>query len=397
MSWARPWLPGLLLASLCACQHQPARHAPAAIEAIAAATVASEPAVADAPGDRVPAYTWLPLAREPLTRPDQVLDHLRRHLIEPGCRISPRIQYWQGRYAASPQRFARQITHIMPLMALVLDELERYQLPAEYALLPIAESWYRPGARGSGDHAGPWQIGRSTAATLGLPVGPHYDARMDPVASTDAALRYLATLHNRFGDWRLATAAYNAGPWRLHKLLATADDGGSFSHRRRQPAGLPDTTFEHLAKIEALACLLAEPQRFGIAFTEAATLDPLVAIQLGPGQSSLAAIAAREKIPADPLIQLNPAFRSGFIAADAPRQLLVPASLAPMLDATDPPFVPSPRTEPIPAHKAHVVQSGDTLGAIARRHGIALRKLLELNGLSARSIIRPGQRIRLAP
>ena len=45
---------------------------------------------------------------------------------------------------------------------------------------------------------------------------PHVDL-LDVSASIDAAGKYLANLHRQFGDWRLAVAAYNAGPGNVRK------------------------------------------------------------------------------------------------------------------------------------------------------------------------------------
>lgn len=402
MRGQRWWLVMLALTGLVACQNSPLR--PVATEAPASARVLAMGAAEPVANPETPAgdpasaaaYFLLPPDPEPLDSTGAVLARLRARLVSPSCRSHPRIEYWQDRYAASPQRFAEQIVSTLPLMALVLDELERWHLPGEYALVPIAESWYRLDARGTGDHLGAWQIGRSTASTLDLPVRADFDGRLDALASTDAALRYLALLHNRFGDWRLATAAYNVGPNKVQRLI-NRQGQVEFSHARRQPDGLPGTTFEHLARIEALVCLLGEPDRFGLPFTPSQPLDPLVAIQLNPGQSSLQAIAEERGIPVPVLARLNPAFRSGFIARDAPRTLLVPKSLSTGLQDFELPFVTAPAPEPIPAGKVHVIQPGDTLGAIARRHRVRLQVLFALNGLDARSILRPGQRIRLAP
>ena len=38
-------------------------------------------------------------------------------------------------------------------------------------------------------------------------------------AATDAAVRYLEELHQQFGSWFLALAAYNAGPDRVQTLI----------------------------------------------------------------------------------------------------------------------------------------------------------------------------------
>ena len=45
----------------------------------------------------------------------------------------------------------------------------------------------------------------------------------------------------------------------------------------------------------------------------------------------------------------------------------------------------------------HIIRSGDTLGALARHYRLRLRDLLDWNGLNSRSVLRPGQRIRLEP
>ena len=399
MRCVRQTLAALAWLSLVACQSQPTRTSPTPVaEHITPAPVAELKAPPSKVSKTPPAslYFLLPPTPEPATSSAQVLQRLRERMVEPSCRDNPRVVYWQGRYAGSPQRFAAQVEKILPMMGLVLDELDRYQLPGEYALLPIAESWYRPDARGSGDHVGLWQIGRSTATTLALPVNATYDGRMDAVASTDAAMRYLAQMHNRFGDWRLATAAYNAGPARVQRLLDQHGES-TFSLARREPADLPMTTFEHVAKIEALACLLGDPERFGIPLLDQTPLDPLIAIRLPVGQSSLAAIAQDRDIPADLLATLNPAFRQGFIARNAPRSLLVPESFAEQMAAFELPAVAAPVDLPVSGTGEYTVRRGDTLGAIAGRHGVTLPTLLQLNNLNVRSILRPGQRIRLEP
>lgn len=43
----------------------------------------------------------------------------------------------------------------------------------------------------------------------------------------------------------------------------------------------------------------------------------------------------------------------------------------------------------------HVVRSGESLYSISRRYGVTVRYLAALNGLSNRSILRPGQRLRV--
>lgn len=47
-----------------------------------------------------------------------------------------------------------------------------------------------------------------------------------------------------------------------------------------------------------------------------------------------------------------------------------------------------------PEKKYHKVKSGETIEKIARKYGVSQRRIFELNGLNAKSIIRVGQRLR---
>lgn len=47
-----------------------------------------------------------------------------------------------------------------------------------------------------------------------------------------------------------------------------------------------------------------------------------------------------------------------------------------------------------PEPKYHKVKSGETIAKIAKKYGVSQRRIMELNGLNSKSIIRPGQRLR---
>ncbi len=53
--------------------------------------------------------------------------------------------------------------------------------------------------------------------------------------------------------------------------------------------------------------------------------------------------------------------------------------------------VPPPKTKP----KVHVVKSGESLSVIAQKHGTTVKKLCQLNGLTERSVLQIGQKIKL--
>lgn len=48
-----------------------------------------------------------------------------------------------------------------------------------------------------------------------------------------------------------------------------------------------------------------------------------------------------------------------------------------------------------PEPKFHKVKKGETIGRIAKKHGVSQRSILKLNGLTAKSVIHPGQNLRI--
>ncbi len=100
-------------------------------------------------------------------------------------------------------------------LAYVLKQSQHQGLPVEVALVPMVESHYDENALSPKGALGAWQLMPKTAEALGL--APQN--RTDFEAETDAALQYLQQLHQQFGNWPLAYAAYNAGPGRIKRAL----------------------------------------------------------------------------------------------------------------------------------------------------------------------------------
>ena len=338
---------------------------------------------------------------------------------EPVCTDGDRSARWRRSYAGNPQVFAGHLQQILPMLDFVSKEVHTSGLPTEFALIPLVESWYRPDAVGPGGPAGMWQMIASTARNHGIRIQSGYDGRLSPVESTRAALSYLKTLHDMFNDWQATVMAYNAGEYRL--LNAFERNGNrDVSGERQKPSGLSNITYDYVAKLQALSCLISEPQRQGLRLPSDVRFRPLTPVLVGEKVHVLDQVAAQIGMDKDALRALNPGYRSGRIVEGAPRLVLIPtrAGLNAALAQTGPTAsanlptgsgnaapeggnpdaaAKSDDREASTAPATHEVRDGDTLWSIAKRYGLSIGALRRLNGLGKNARLKLGQSLKLLP
>lgn len=96
-------------------------------------------------------------------------------------------------------------------LGMAREAARRHGVPEELFLrLVQQESNWNPKARSHKGAIGLAQLMPATARVLR--VDPH-----DPYQNLDGGARYLREQHREFGSWRLALAAYNAGPGAVKK------------------------------------------------------------------------------------------------------------------------------------------------------------------------------------
>jgi membrane-bound lytic murein transglycosylase D len=358
----------------------------------------------------------------------EVFARLRRGLSPQACEAGGNSTRWRKRYAGSPVTFSRRIESVLPMLDFVATEVERAGLPAEFAFIPLVESWYQPGAIGVGGPAGMWQMIGTTAKNHGIHIRPGYDGRLSPVESTRAALSYLNVLKGMFDNWQAIVMAYNAGEGRMLRAMRRAGSRSADAAQRR-PHGLSNITYDYVDKLQALSCLVQQPQRQNVRLPLEATFEPLVPVLVEDDIGSLEQFAALHGKDPGQLRRLNPGFRQGRIIAGVPRLLLSTPRLelpppalvegsapsmavaalqspGPALSATTAPvMVPAavvvagqaPAVNPDPPQPVHEVRAGDTIDSIAAHYQLPVEQLLHANDLRRDAELRPGQRLRLVP
>jgi membrane-bound lytic murein transglycosylase D len=90
--------------------------------------------------------------------------------------------------------------------------------PPELVWLAEIESSFDPQARSPAGAVGMYQLMPATTQGLGLKLEPK-DERLEPEKSAKAGATYLRQMFRQFKDWRLALAAYNAGPGKVSDIL----------------------------------------------------------------------------------------------------------------------------------------------------------------------------------
>ena len=342
----------------------------------------------------------------------EIYENFRAGLADPECDAAATSGRWKKQFGHAPGQLTKTNDDLLPLFGYVVDSLRAANLPTEFALIPFVESGYKPGARSASGPAGLWQFIGTTARNHEVPMRSGYDGRLSPVDSTQAAVRYLKTLHGMFGgDWRLAVMGYNAGEYRILQSMRRA----GMNARNADPAALPGLsgiTYSYVEKLHALACIF---QQADDREEWLKTLDrpvPLLASHALPADvASLDAWANRQGHDPALLRRLNPALATGLSRGSKPLRVLAPAGpgASPPPTATSMIAAERPgKSKPASAQssgpttadddngaRSHTVRRGESAWTIARKYGLRPAELLSSNGLSPTAVLQPGMVLKL--
>jgi membrane-bound lytic murein transglycosylase D len=143
----------------------------------------------------------------------------------------------------APRPWPKNAAEFVPKMKTIFAN---EHVPADLVWLAEVESGFDARARSPAGAVGMFQLMPATAKTYGLSLWPR-DQRWQPEVAAQAAAKYLHALHDQFGDWRLAVAAYNCGAGAVEKALARYHTN-SYA---RIATHLPAETQMYVPKVEA--------------------------------------------------------------------------------------------------------------------------------------------------
>ncbi|MDQ6954914.1 MAG: transglycosylase SLT domain-containing protein [Mariprofundaceae bacterium] len=242
----------------------------------------------------------------------------------------------------------------------LINTLKRMHAPLSLQLIPVVESSYRPYALSRTGAMGLWQLMPATAQALGIKSNPYRDGRRNIEESTRAAVRYLQTQYQRFGNWPLAFAAYNMGPNGLARRLKKSP---WVLHDGLENMPIPTETRNYVRHIIGLTALLNMKT---ITFPDAMQTQAIT-LQAPVDLKQLSNIA---KLPDLILFKLNPGLHySQYLQHNITIHTPV-----------DSPISQQAVQAPVRPRYIHIkIQSGDSLWKLARQHHSSVAQLKELN------------------
>lgn len=264
----------------------------------------------------------------------------------------------------------------------IVDEIERRGLPTELALLPMVESNYNPLALSRAKASGLWQFIPSTGRNFNLTQNQWVDERRDVIASTNAALDYLEYLYEFHGDWHLALASYNWGEGSVARAIKKNLDQNLPTEYR--DLTMPDETRQYIPKLQALKNIVSNPELFNFELPHVANDEHFTTVP-APRGIDLATAARLAEMSMDEFVALNPGYNRPIINSDDD-VLVVPADRAEQFKLRLSQHASSSKR-----WVNYQLRKGDTLASIARKYGMSINQLREINGLDARASVRVGQ------
>jgi len=231
------------------------------------------------------------------------------------------VKVWEQWYSSRPDYVARMTARGSKYLFHITQEVERRHMPTELALLPFTESAFNPQAMSVAKASGMWQFVSATGKDFDLKQNIFRDDRRDVLASTRAALDYLQRLHDMFGDWRLALAAYNCGQGTVQRAINRNLKAGLPTDY--ESLNLPVETRQYVPKLQAVKNIVMHPENYSLTLPAVGNHPYFLSVPI-ERDIDVDTAARLANVPIDEFRMLNPQLDKPVILAAGTPQVLLP-------------------------------------------------------------------------
>jgi hypothetical protein len=175
--------------------------------------------------------------------------------------------------------------------AVIEPVLKKNGIPDDFKYLAVIESGLMNVVSPAGAK-GIWQFMPDTAREIGLEVNENIDERYHLEKSTEAACNYFLKAKEKFGNWTLTAAAYNAGSTGIQKQLELQKVSNYYDLL------LNEETSRYVFRILALKQIMKNPKQYGfpISAEEQYRMVPTKKIAIDSTVTNLADLAIKQGI-----------------------------------------------------------------------------------------------------
>ena len=314
---------------------------------------------------------------KPIPAYEDVWDRIRAASSSKQIKLDEKTLQYINAYLASPSQLNKLLEKGRYFIYFVLEELDRYRLPPELALLPYIESNYDPFSISASGAMGIWQFMPATARIYGLKDTWWYEQRHDPLVSSKAAVRYLAYLHNRFNkEITYTLAAYNGGPTLLEKKIKLNKKANKPTNYKNLK--LPKQTQEYVPKFMAILELVLNAEKYGINLPNFPNKQVLGSVELD-GQVEILAFSEFAGLKPEFVYKLNAGYTKWASPPGNKTIFNVPIELEGMLNLKKDKFIQTNQINWV----THKVSQGDSLWKIAEEFDTEVNVLIKVNYLAS--------------
>lgn len=215
--------------------------------------------------------------------------------------------YWQSSTLLLIKRANRWFPVIEPI-------LKKNGIPDDFKYLAVAESGLKNVVSPAGA-TGFWQIMKGTAREYGLEVNSGVDERYHLEKSTEVACQYLLNAYEKYGNWTLAAASYNAGMNKISKETVRQNESLYYNMNFGQETG------RYIYRILALKQILNKPKDYGFHLRKADLYKPFETreVEIDSTIEDLSAFAKKYGMNYKELKIYNPWMRQAYLPDESRR------------------------------------------------------------------------------